>query len=185
MRADTASQPTRRTSISSIQALRRRSATRRSSRISTKSTRAPVTYMTEPNVSNIVANGTASDPSSVLIEKRHHTRSHRGGRTDANQRKRRCNSDRGQSGGPTTESTGVLLEAQGAALIDVQAGATVVDSTAEIANGGTIQFETAFSGPVTFSARGTRWFYRSPATSRSDLRFRRHRYDKPRQLRIS
>ena len=107
-----------------------------------------VTYLTEPDVSTVVAEGTAA-PSSVLIENAVSLGTIEavgptptGGSIDAT-----------VTVGPTT-LTGDLLEAQGAALIDVQAGATIVDSTVKIVDGGAIQFETAFAGPADFVGAG-------------------------------
>jgi len=108
-----------------------------------------VTYLTEPDVSTVVAEGTAAAPSSVLIENAVSLGTIEavgptptGGSIDAK-----------VTVGPTT-LTGDLLEAQGAALIDVQAGATIVDSTVKIVDGGAIQFETAFAGPADFVGAG-------------------------------
>ncbi len=110
---------------------------------------APVTYLIQPVVNDIV-NGSGSIASNVVIANTTVTNETIGaeGSTAA-----------GASLGATVTIegatlTGVLLDAQGASLIDVQAGSTVQDSTAEMANGGAIQFETAFSGAVQFFGAG-------------------------------
>ena len=109
----------------------------------------PVSYLIQPVVNDIVANGSDASESSVQVEN-----ALMGGTIEA-----LGSTTPGASIDATvtvdqTTLTGVLLEAQGAGLVDVQSSATVVDSTAEIANGGAIQFETAFSGAVEFSGSG-------------------------------
>ncbi len=133
-----------------------------------------VTYLTEPLVNGVAAKGTASDPSSVQIENPVSV-----GTIEAQGPTPTDGSiDATVTVGPTA-LTGVLLEAQGAALIDVQAGATVVDSTAELVNGGAIQFETAFAGPVKFVGAGNTLNSFAAWGCLADNRLRSHRRHRP------